>query len=553
MAEDTGAPTSSSAKHHCDEDTAQGSPKRVRVDTQPPVNVALNPGSDVLQSNKKPPKRRDAAGYPKSRHGKEKDNKNVERRRGNRSEVNETHTSTSEPVPQDLSEKSPRLPKRQSAILLGFCGTGCAGMQIQPDVRTIEGVLFDALVQVGAVSSDNADDPTKVNLGRAARTDAGVHAAGNLVSMKLITQIPDVPDVVEAVNELLPPEIRVWRIVRVQNSFNARTSCDSRKYTYFFPSYLLIPPKPGSGLYEILERQVVSLSGTPPTASACAPPHTLHPFWMDSAPVSSKDDDLQRKRCWRAGIEDIRRLREIAKKFEGTRNFHNFTVGREFSDRSTQRHMKKIEVADPVVYGSTEWISVMFHGQSFMLHQRKMVSALVLCCRTCTPPQIIEELYGPRQVFIPKVPSLGLLLEYPIFESYNRKIESVNEGLSPEDPEFRPPIDFEVHREAIEKFKQTHIYDRMRETEDRRAVFDGWVRSVDTYSGDDLLYLNSRGIIPAAAVLKKSERRMNPFREKKRFDATDFPETSKIEADEREEDEEQVATIDKAKLVEMEG
>ena len=84
-------------------------------------------------------------------------------------------------------------------------------------------MLFDALVRVGAVSSDNADNPTKVNLGRAARTDAGVHAAGNLVSMKLITEIPDVPDVVEAVNELLPPEIRVWRIIPVQNSFNART------------------------------------------------------------------------------------------------------------------------------------------------------------------------------------------------------------------------------------------------------------------------------------------------------------------------------------------
>jgi tRNA pseudouridine38-40 synthase len=251
------------------------------------------------------------------------------------------------------------------------------------------------------VSSDNADDPTKVSLGRAARTDAGVHAAGNLVSMKLITQIPDVPDVVEAVNELLPPEIRVWRIIRVQNSFNARTcvfilsrsalncistihrSCDSRKYTYFFPSYLLIPPKPGSGLSETLHRQVVS-SGTPPTATACLPPHAVHPFWTDSAPVSSKDDDLQRKRRWRAGTEDIQRLRETAKKFEGTRNFHNFTVGRDFSDRSTQRHMKNIEVslssqgvqglitrqvAEPVVYGSMEWISVMFHGQSFMLHQ----------------------------------------------------------------------------------------------------------------------------------------------------------------------------------------
>ncbi len=79
-------------------------------------------------------------------------------------------------------------------------------------------------------------------------------------------------------------------------------------------------------------------------------------------------------------------LRTIAQKYNGTHNFHNFTVGRDFSDRSTIRFMKNIEVsfcwahfgvtvssvfkiADPVVYGNTEWISVLFHGQSFMLHQ----------------------------------------------------------------------------------------------------------------------------------------------------------------------------------------
>lgn len=33
----------------------------------------------------------------------------------------------------------------------------------QPNVRTIEGVLFDALVKAGAVSDDNADDPVKVS------------------------------------------------------------------------------------------------------------------------------------------------------------------------------------------------------------------------------------------------------------------------------------------------------------------------------------------------------------------------------------------------------
>lgn len=80
------------------------------------------------------------------------------------------------------------------------------------------------------------------------------------------------------------------------------------------------------------------------------------------------------------------------------------------------------------------------------------------------------------------------------------------------------------------------------------------MRSIDAYSGDDLLYLNPKGVIPAAAVIKRSERRKNPFREKKRFDVTDLPESSKVEVDEAEdEEEEQDVVMDKAKLVDMEG
>lgn len=141
-----------------------------------------------------------------------------------------------------------------SAMLIGFCGAGYNGMQMyvflfpsisfsnmrhrcpsqkDVDVKTIEGTLFGALVRAGAISQDNADNPSKVSapapisrelnyqllpcqssLNRAARTDAGVHAAGNVVSIKLITTIPGVPDVVARINEELPPEIRVWEIVR---------------------------------------------------------------------------------------------------------------------------------------------------------------------------------------------------------------------------------------------------------------------------------------------------------------------------------------------------
>ena len=80
------------------------------------------------------------------------------------------------------------------------------------------------------------------------------------------------------------------------------------------------------------------------------------------------------------------------------------------------------------------------------------------------------------------------------------------------------------------------------------------MRSTDAYSGDDLLYLNPKGVIPAAAVVKRSERRKNPFREKRRFDVADFTENSKVEVDEAEEDgEEQDVVMDKAELVDMEG
>ncbi|KAI0640792.1 tRNA pseudouridine synthase [Trametes meyenii] len=419
-------------------------------------------------------------------------------------------------------------------------------MQIQPDpkVRTIEGVLFDALIKVGAVSQDNSDNPTKVKLGRAARTDAGVHAAGNVVSMKLITTVPGVPDLVARVNEELPPEIRLWSIIRVQNSFNARTTCDSRKYTYFFPSYLMIPPKPGSGLHSTLRAQ----------GADCAP----HSFWEGPDSSTTPQDDLKRKRAYRISPDQLSALRDAANKFEGSHNFHNFTVGRDFRDRSCQRFLKSIEISDPAVYGDTEWIAVLLHGQSFMLHQiRKMISALVLSCRTNTPPQIIEELYGPRQVFIPKMPALGLLLEYPIFESYSRRVAGVNAKLQPDDPEFRAPIDFEAHRAQLDDFKQNHIYSKMRSIEDQHGIFDGWVRSIDAYAGHDLEYLNPKGIVPQSAVIKRGEFRNNPFREKKRYDATSFPVGGAghgtVEGEESSEEEEAQLPLGKEELADLEG
>ena len=64
--------------------------------------------------------------------------------------------------------------------------------------------------------------------------------------------------------------------------------------------------------------------------------------------------------------------------------------------------------------------------------------------------------------------------------------------------------------------------------------------------------MNPKGTIPPAAVIRKGERRVNPFREKKRFDATSFSadDNRAKSIDDEEEDE---THIDKKDLVDMEG
>jgi len=191
---------------------------------------------------------------------------------------------------------------------------------------------------------------------------------------------------------------------------------------------------------------------------------------------------------------------------------------------------------------------------------------LVLACRTGTPSKVIDELYGPRQVAIPKMPALGLLLEQPIFDSYNAKVRDTSARLEPSHADYRAPIDFGVHAEAMARFKDAHIYSRMRASEDQFAVFDRWVRTIDKYAGADLAYYNAHGLVPETAVVRKGEKRSNPFREKKRFDATEFVpigttapgavagnEVLGEDEDEEVDEEKEVEGVSKRELEEAEG
>ncbi|PWN35087.1 pseudouridine synthase, partial [Meira miltonrushii] len=419
-----------------------------------------------------------------------------------------------------------RLPKKKCAIAFGYCGIGYSGLQINHGVKTIEGDIFEAFCKLAAVSKENAINPNKVGLQRAARTDRGVHAAGNLLTMKLILEPPGIGpnDLVKSMNEILPEFIRIWGFTRVQNSFNARTSCDSRQYEYLLPTYVFLPPKPRSHMYNTLQQWAEKSEGEEAGKADADDDEEYrptidyllnHPFWKKQGSDKDFKSDTAAKKQWRISMKQLNRVREIFSKYEGSHNFHNFTVGKPFRDRSAHRHMIKLTISDPKIINETEWVSIKFHGQSFMLHQiRKMIGLLVLVGRTTAPASLIPETFGPARIHVPKAPGLGLLLEEPIFGGYNRRLEETMKRQN-EDPISGNSGEGGIRKESVifsarygdqmEQFKQKWIYDRIHQEEEEKHEYVKFLQYLDVLSGSDFEYLNPKGVIPQSAILKVGE------------------------------------------------
>lgn len=128
--------------------------------------------------------------------------------------------------------------KRKIAMLLAYCGAGYQGMQRNPGAITIEGELEQALFRAGAISQCNFGDLRKVDWMRAARTDKGVSAVGQIVSARLVI---DPPGFLDRVNQHLPKQISVFGYSRVTSNFNAKQMCDRRRYEYIVPVFAFDP------------------------------------------------------------------------------------------------------------------------------------------------------------------------------------------------------------------------------------------------------------------------------------------------------------------------
>jgi len=111
---------------------------------------------------------------------------------------------------------------RNLKLTLAYDGTEFHGWQIQPDLPTVQGTLKEALEKL--LNHD-------VNVTGSGRTDAGVHAQGQVANVETIRAI-DTDAVIKGVNALLPPEIRVWQVEEVGMDFHSRRSARSKTYEY---------------------------------------------------------------------------------------------------------------------------------------------------------------------------------------------------------------------------------------------------------------------------------------------------------------------------------
>ncbi|KAK3065634.1 tRNA pseudouridine synthase 1, partial [Teratosphaeriaceae sp. CCFEE 6253] len=134
------------------------------------------------------------------------------------------------------------------------------------------------------------------------------------------------------------------------------------------------------------------------------------------------------KRRYRIPPSRISRIQSALTRFVGTSNYHNYTVQKTYRDPSAKRHIKSFVVEKtPILIGEgvdagdkSEWLSLKIHGQSFMMHQiRKMIGMVCLLVRSGSSLSTLGDSLGPERYSIPKVPGLGLLLERPVFDSYN--------------------------------------------------------------------------------------------------------------------------------------
>jgi tRNA pseudouridine38-40 synthase len=127
----------------------------------------------------------------------------------------------------DTIEQVVALETARIRLDLAYDGTEFAGWALQRAQRTVQGVVGEALTAVLRL-------PEPVKLTVAGRTDAGVHASGQVAHVDLPAAVwqQHADKLIYRLSGKLPSDVRVWRVSQAPDGFDARFAALSRRYVY---------------------------------------------------------------------------------------------------------------------------------------------------------------------------------------------------------------------------------------------------------------------------------------------------------------------------------
>src|SRR5580692_13120014 len=121
---------------------------------------------------------------------------------------------------------------RNLKLILSYDGAEFSGWQVQPDTATVQGILASA---IGRITGE------KVLPQGSGRTDAGVHALAQVVTFVTESSVPT-ENFLRALNDILPPSIRILEVTEEAAEFHARHSAQAKSYRYRIYRGSICPP-----------------------------------------------------------------------------------------------------------------------------------------------------------------------------------------------------------------------------------------------------------------------------------------------------------------------
>ena len=202
---------------------------------------------------------------------------------------------------------------KRIGLVVAYDGTNYCGWQTQPNGITVQGVLNETLSELLG---------EKIETIGASRTDAGVHAMGNVAVFDTDTRIPG-EKISYALNQRLPEDIRIVKVELAKNGFHARKSAKGKKYEYYID-------------------------------------------------CREKPDVFSRRYCYHYPEKlDIEAMRDATRYLIGPKNFTSFTDDKECKD--PVRKITNIKIVR-----SGEKVRITYYGTGFLYHMVRILTGTLL-------------------------------------------------------------------------------------------------------------------------------------------------------------------------------